>query len=373
MRKGFFWLHLTAGTIGGLVILVMSVTGVMMMYERQMLEWSDRDFRVTPSSRRLPVTAILEKARDQKRALPSAITLRSDPDAPATLTFGRDGNAYVNPYNGEMLGAPSTKTREFFRAVRDWHRWLGQTGESRATARAISGACNLAFLFLVGSGLYLWWPRTWAWQYIRPVLMFRGGLSGKARDFNWHNVIGFWSCVPLFFVVLTATLISYPWASNLLYTVTRSEPPAPVQSPGRVPGNLNLSGITELWTRAEQQVPGWRSISLRLPNSDQSPLSFTIDAGDGGQPQKRSQLTLSRSGELVRWENFESNNLGRRLRLWGRFVHTGEAFGLPGQTIAGIASGGGVFLVWTGLALALRRFRAWRARKIVPEAVLARR
>jgi uncharacterized iron-regulated membrane protein len=45
-----------------------------------------------------------------------------------------------------------------------------------------------------------------------------------------------------------------------------------------------------------------------------------------------------------------------------RYLHTGEAFGVPGQLIAGLASVGGVLLVYTGYALAWRRFRAWRSR-----------
>jgi uncharacterized iron-regulated membrane protein len=40
-----------------------------------------------------------------------------------------------------------------------------------------------------------------------------------------------------------------------------------------------------------------------------------------------------------------------------RPVHTGEAGGVIGQTLAGIASLAGVVLVWTGLALTWRRFR----------------
>ena len=40
--------------------------------------------------------------------------------------------------------------------------------------------------------------------------------------------------------------------------------------------------------------------------------------------------------------------------------HTGEALGLPGKTIASIASLGGAALVFTGLSLAIRRFLAWR-------------
>jgi hypothetical protein len=46
-----------------------------------------------------------------------------------------------------------------------------------------------------------------------------------------------------------------------------------------------------------------------------------------------------------------------------RFAHTGEVAGIVGQTVAGLASAGGALLVWTGLALAWRRFRSWSARR----------
>jgi hypothetical protein len=37
--------------------------------------------------------------------------------------------------------------------------------------------------------------------------------------------------------------------------------------------------------------------------------------------------------------------------------------GWLGQTIAGLASAGAVVLVWTGIALALRRGRSWLVRR----------
>ncbi len=93
-------------------------------------------------------------------------------------------------------------------------------------------------------------------------------------------------------------------------------------------------------------------------------VAFIIDEGSGGQPQRRAQLTLNRkTGEVVRWEPFSANNAGRRLRSWARFVHTGEAGGAIGQTVATIASAGGALLVLTGLALACRRLWAWRSRR----------
>ena len=119
-----------------------------------------------------------------------------------------------------------------------------------------------------------------------------------------------------------------------------------------------------LWSRAAGQVPGWRSISLRVPASAAAPAVFTIDTGDGGQPHRRSTLTLdTQTGATRSLETFSDLTLGRRIRTTMRFAHTGEVLGIAGQTIAGLASAGGAVLVWTGLALALRRFRAWIGRR----------
>ena len=443
LRKILFWLHLSAGTFAGVVVFIMSVTGVLLTYEKQMLAWADlRGYRSAPSpgAQRLPIDGLLAKVRDEKGSLPSAVTLRPDPSDPVAFVFGREGTLYANPYTGELLGEGSSGMRSFFRSVTDWHRWLGSGGESRATGKAITGACNLAFLFIVCSGLYLWWPRSWRWPNVRSVILFRGGLSSKARDFNWHNVIGFWCCVPLFFIVLGATVISYPWASNLVYLAVGEEPPArrgpggpgapggasrgeraaasakarntPGEAPDRAqakqdgaeaerspdsaprgesprakgprgerpdregargqgprkpaetPADLNFEGFDKLLARASQQAPAWTTISLRLPSSNEEPVSFAIDEGMGGQPHLRSTLTLNRqTAEVEKWETFSDGSRGQQLRSFLRFVHTGEVGGVTGQTIAGIASLGACFLVWTGLALGWRRFRAWMGRR----------
>ena len=58
IRSLLFWPHLVAGVLAGLVILLMSVTGVLLTYERQMIAWSDREFRSVPAhtgQARLPI------------------------------------------------------------------------------------------------------------------------------------------------------------------------------------------------------------------------------------------------------------------------------------------------------------------------------
>lgn len=388
-RKVIFWCHLVAGVTAGLVILMMSVTGVLLAYEKQITYWADtRGYHASPpspSASRLPVETLLAKAKEARPgATPSTVTLRSDISAPAEASFGREGTLFVNSYTGEALGGGSTGVRAFFRGVTDWHRWLGASGEGtgRGIGRAITGAANFIFLFIVVSGFYLWWPRKWTRRILRNVTWFRRKLPSRARDFNWHNVIGFWSAIPLFIIVLSGVVISYTWAGNLVYRAFGESPPAPRSAPAQPQGGANqqpragaeqrsesppaetaMSSLDSLWARAEQQQAGWQSISLRLPTATDTTAVFTIDTGNGGQPQKRSQLTLDRkTGDVVRWEPFASLTAGRRARSWLRFAHTGEAAGIVGQTIAGLVSAGGAFLVWTGLSLSWRRFRLWRAR-----------
>lgn len=377
-RKVLFWCHLLTGVIAGIIVLIMSVTGVLLMYEKQITYWADtRNYRSEPAAgtARLPIETLIAKASEsQSDTTPLSITLRSDPSAPAAFGFAAGRTVFVNPYTGQVWGEGSPGVRDFFHVVTDWHRWLGADGENRAIARAITGACNLGFLFLVVSGFYLWWPKKWNWANIRSVIWFKRGLPGKARDFNWHNVIGFWSVAPLFIVVLSGVVISYTWAGNLVYRIAGEEPPAPRGSgppPGAQrgqreskPENISIDGIDSLWSRAEQQVADWHIISLRMPSTADAPLVFSIDQGSGGQPQKRGQLTVDRTtGEIKLWEPFSSNTTGRKLRSILRFAHTGEVAGIIGQTIAGVASGGSAVLVLTGLALAWRRFRGWQARR----------
>ena len=105
--------------------------------------------------------------------------------------------------------------------VVEGHRWLG----SREIGRLVTGAANLGFLGLVVLGVCLWWPRRWTRGAIRPVTLFDSRLRGRARDFNWHNVIGTWCAPVLLVLTLTGVVMSYQWANDLLYRLSGSEPP----------------------------------------------------------------------------------------------------------------------------------------------------
>ncbi len=377
LRTIIFWLHLIFAVVTAIVVFIMSITGVALTYQKQMTSWADqRLYRIQapPGAVRLSPEVLVGKLREaMPGANPSNLTLYSDPAKAASVATGPNEMLFLNPYTGEVLGAGSKGMRKFFRVMTDWHRWLALSGGKRSIGKAVTGACNLSFLFLAITGFYLWLPQTWTRRAVRMVTWFRGGLSSKARDYNWHHVLGFWCTVPLILVIVSGVVISYPWASSLVFRLAGSEPSSQGGRPGGRPGMgrdmapvpLQLEGLDTLVQSAQNQTEGWQSINFQLPRANDKTVSFTVDTGSGVRPQLRSTVVLDRSsGNIVRSERFEDMDKGIRARLWMRFVHTGEYYGFAGQTIAGIASAAAVVLVYTGLALTFRRYAAWLRRRV---------
>ena len=363
MRKVLFWSHLAAGIVAGIVIFVMCLTGAALMFERQTVDWVDRhEARVSPprGAARLPLSELIGKAG----GTPTAVVVRSAPTEPVEFVMGPSRTIYLNPYSGAVTGAPSKRTHAFFQSLRAWHRWVAMSDSSQKTTEPIYDAANVIFFFIVVTGPFLWWPKQLTWRHLRPIVWFRSRLSGKARDFNWHNTVGLWTSIPLAIIVATGVILSYQWANNLVYKMTGSQQPKPVRSEP-MPKGLALppwQGVDGWVARAQSHMPRWRTITMR--NTPSRMVALTVDAGTGGQPQKRGALTMDRvTGTEVKWEPFGSYSLGFRLRMLARVAHTGEVGGIVVQALAGLVSLSGALLVYTGFALSLRRLAAWRRRR----------
>lgn len=369
IRKTLFWLHLTAGVIAGMVILLMSVTGVLLAFERQAIAFAERELRASAadaSRAPLPLSRVVAAASDaaSPEAKASNVIVRSDPRAPVTVAFGREKTLFVNPYTGAVLGEGAGRVRAFFEANRSLHRWLLLKGEARDRGKAITGAANLMFLFIVLSGLVIWIPRRRTRTGFRNATLFRRGLRGRARDFSWHHVLGIWSFLPLVAIIVSAVVISYPWASRLVYRAFGSTPPKqqqPANEQRGGGGKLDLAALDRLSAAARGEAarvaPSWKSLSVRLPLSSKEPVSFALDEGNGARPDKRSQLMIDPvTARVAEHKTYAKQEAGQQARAWLRWIHTGEAGGILGQFVAMLASGAAVFLVYTGLSLALRRF-----------------
>ncbi|WP_411819512.1 hypothetical protein ABFZ85_11895 [Hyphococcus formosus] len=74
------------------------------------------------------------------------------------------------------------------------------------------------------------------------------------------------------------------------------------------------------------------------------------------ESDEKIETAIAPDGALLSTDRpSDRRTAGMRARIFARYLHTGEIFGFIGQTLAGLGSIAGMFLVWTGLALSYRR------------------
>lgn len=411
LRRIVFWVHLVAGLVAGVVIAVMAFTGAALAFEQELVAWAERDVRlVAPPGGGAVSRQSLDKLRQRMLAAApelrhGSLTISRDPRAAVAFSSGRDTAYYVDTYTGAVRGPGSSRMAGFMRVMESWHRFLGLGGGNRPLGKAVTGACNLAFLLLAVSGLYLWWPRSWSWRGFKAIALLNWKLAGRARDFNWHNVIGLW-CAPILIVLtLTAIPISYRWGSALIYRLVGEEPPAQGVRPGPAGAiappspDAPPAGDDAIIARVQAAFPAWQQITIRsaaeprgrgtaraptdadaagargrassrdhsaAPVRDEPGVPpVTVVVREAGAWPRTATTTLAVdpfTAEIMHREAFADLSTGRRLRSWTRFLHTGQALGWTGQLVAALGCIGGLFLVYTGVALAWRRFVPGRPR-----------
>jgi uncharacterized iron-regulated membrane protein len=382
-RKILFWAHLSCGIAAGLIILLMSATGVLLTYERQMLDNAARSNNVAiPSGARLTADALAAKAREHGE--PGArlnLVFDVDPAAPVSVSAGRETVALLNPYTGAAMADASKDNRAFFQTVTRLHRYIG--GSANSTRASLIDIANLLFLFIIASGIYLWLPAVWRWRTLSGLMLFKTKyINAKVRDFNWHHVFSFWALIPLFLIALSGVVMSYPWANKLVFAAYGEAPPqrgGPQGGAGAAgPGPANAGGQREfvggVATQAAVATPlaslqlildaaiaqeaNWRRITLPAQlRGDHADVQVELKSSERRAPRRTLELSTA-DGRVISAPPVQAaaaQSPGQRARSWFRFVHTGEQYGVIGQTIAGLASLAACFLVYTGLALAWRR------------------
>ena len=368
MRRVLFWMHLCTGVLIGALVIFFSITGALLAYERPIIHAADKHFyQPDPAGQngaRLPLDEMVAQITQALPATWETLSLHQDPNWPVEIQTGR--SVYLlDPHSGRFQGPASPNTRAFFAEVTALHRWFGLANASHAAATGVKGVVVLLFLFLLLSGAFLWMPNRWAHHSVRTGIVPRFDASGRARNYNWHKVTGFWLILPLAILVTTGIVMAYPWANALLFRLAGS--PVPVRGEGpkqrRHGGERNHalpSHLDQAFALAVKETKDWRSVTLHLPPSPAG-LSFAVDRGDGGQPHLREQVLINpKTLEIVRREPFAALSRGHQWRNWVRYAHTGEAGGWWGETIAFLTACGAVLLAFTGYALSLGRLQRWR-------------
>jgi len=370
IRAVIFWLHLAVAATAGLVILMLAATGVVLSLQETVTGLAERRYLVAApeGAERLAPEEIAGAAGFTATSL----NYRSDPRAPVRVYEGRDRYVRVDPYTGQVLATGPDGLERFFEGAHNWHRWFNVSGGSVRRARAVTGAVNVALLFLLLTGPILWIPRPVTRRSLANVILLRPGAKGARRDLNWHQVVGIWSVLPLAAIAATGVATSYPAAGDRVYPMMGNSVSAGAWAVASASTRVRVDeaaipedsarvaepDLRAVLATAEGWAPEWRTLILNLPRPADRDVRVEVQGGRAGQPHRTGFLTVdAASGAARAWESFADDSPARRAQQFLRYAHTGEYWGLGGQLLAGLFSLAAALMVWTGLSLAVRRLR----------------
>lgn len=389
LRTILFRLHWLLGLTAGLVLALVGVTGALLSYEEALTDLADRD-RMTVTAREAPLLspeALVARVEAQGPGRTvGAIVLSDAPSASIRVRFARDpkggaraASVYADPYDGTVLGP--VRLEGTFATIRALHRWLLIPGDGKGWGRSITGACTLALLAFLASGLYLRWPQIHRWRiWLKPSL----SRPGRPRWWSLHAVVGTW-VLPVYLVIaLTGLTWSYDWfkdgANRLLTgkpTETAGEAPR-MREGGRKasagePSPKRPAGALDRALAAFQSGEGHEAALsvVTLPGPEGKAIRIRwIAKGDapGARNEARfdaatgAPLAASRDADLTLGERIAGNMLEVHR---GRFF--GEAFALVFCLAALLMPG----FAATGLTLYVLRRRARSRRNAAARAPVA--
>lgn len=281
------------------------------------------------------------------------------------------GTGYFNPYTcQEVRGTYDRNSDWFFQTLLSLHRnlSLGQTGKQ------IVGASVLIFIFMLISGLVLWWPRSWKWRTLKTSLSVRWRVKSFQVIHGIHKVFGLYALLILLLMAITGLYITYPWMKNAILVTLGGESILKKETPANDEVSDSFAVLLEeiLQKEAEkidtvnratfplakvQEIAGkyldyHATTTIVMP--DESNPRYTvrkINTNNIIGAKVNDAVTFDKKGEMRSLDRFKDKPLYRQFIEISLPLHTGEIIGLAGIILYSLISLIGCSLPITGFII----------------------
>jgi len=365
-------MHLWLGLSSGLVVFIVGITGCLYAFieEIKPLVYKNRMYVEIPvSAQRLPVESLIanaEKALGGKYKVqlaevnlkPGRTTsfrsLKVNPDAILYTDYVEYYyRVYVNPYTGEVVKIENTKW-EFFNLVINLHvnLLLGPK-----LGRQIVSWSVVVFVLLLISGIILWWPKNKAAARQRFSFKWKDTTKWKRKNYDLHNILGFYAMLVLLVISLTGLVFSFEWFKHSVEWMANGgktyESPKPVFSDTTDSRAFSPDRIVQAVVSKHANAS---MMFIPMPKDNKSPVTVLVRMDD--KPLFRSVRSQydQHTARLLRTASFKTINNGEKVGALNYDLHVGSILGLPGKILAFFAS-------LIAASLPLTGFYIWWGRK----------
>lgn len=201
----------------------------------------------------------------------------------------------------------------------------------------VNGA-TVAVLFLVPTGLILWWRR--------PRYSIHPSGSPRRVLFDLHNVLGFYSAAFVFLLAATGALLAFEEPLRSAFHLPEWQEPAPPHS--TLPPDGRVTPVAPPF----KAIPGVTVVRMVPPRRATSAVRVETR---GPGVFDRSVVYLDRyTGAVLRIDDLKQAPWWYRLQIASRAIHTGDLYGAAGKIVVFATTLLVAFLAVTGVMMWLK-------------------
>ena len=376
MRKIFRNIHLWLSVPFGILITLICFSGAALVFEKEVMELCHRElyFVKKVEAAPLPMEQLMTKVA---ATLPDSVSvtgvnISSDPERAyqVTLSKPRRASMYVDQYTGEITG--KYERAPFFNFMFRMHRWLLDSMKQDGGifwGKMIVGTSTLMFVFVLISGVVVWWPRTR--KALKNSLKIVANKGWRRFWYDLHVAGGMYALVFLLAMALTGLTWSFQWYRTGFYKTFGVEV-QPSMGHGNAAANATAKGGKRDGKPEGRQGRGahryspytnWQQVYEQLAeaNPDYKQISVSDGSASVAVPRFGNQRGTDRykfnprNGEITETTLYKDLDNSGKIRGWIYSVHVGSWGGMLTRILTFVAALIGASLPLTGYYLWIRK------------------
>ena len=321
LKQIFGQIHLWLGLVSGLVVVVVSLTGCLYVFEEEARDIFQRKYFYVEN----PVGVrknLMEISGAIKQQFPkekiTQIRFKSDANAAYLYHMKSKKAISINPYTLQIQGVRDLEA-DFFAFILDIHLdlKLGEIGSEIIKWNV------LIFLVLCISGLILWIPKQK--KFLKQALIIKWRTQNWKR-LNWdlHSVLGFYGLFVLIIISLTGIFWMFDSAKWLVSKsvgepITKTKPAKNISKDSTV--NVLMEGA---YYTAKKRYSGEVQTFISNPEKNDQPIRVLFRYPYSIVRKQNTLFFDKHTGELLREDLYKNYNNYDKVMRSNYDFHTGR-------------------------------------------------
>ena len=352
------WLHLWLGLVSGLIVFIISITGCIYCFQKEISSLTQSYQFVKAANKPYLSPSVLKNIAEQKQfgdkaGKPGSVinAVQYPGKGKAAIATYRDKKTgymmiYLNPYSGKILKIKALE-KDFFRIILTGHYnlWLPREIGQQVVCWSVG-----IFVILLISGLIMWWPKNLRKANRDKSFKVKWKATFKRVNYDLHNVLGFYVLIGALIIAITGLYFGFKWVPKTIYWVASGGKKIPERRGAVFSDTTNIPAQTALysledsvWSKMNQEYKGQGSLQITFTQKQSDAITASHNPEEGtfykSHTRYFDRYTMQEiKGKTIYSKPFEEGSGADKLVRMNYDIHIGAIGGIAGKSIAFLIS-----------------------------------